>query len=657
MPMSPVNPGGAGVGSVADALLGLVVPELPAAVVGDAASDHRAAFAQILDSLLGEVNKPTEHIDLEGIDAIAAVTDGGVAVAAETDVELLRNAGSGPAGDATEPALTNGSNAPTAVAVPAVGWASSLVLAAAPTLRAAAAALVAGKVLPPADTSLPPAGSGAPAGAAAKPPDPVSAEAPFASGSVRPNHSAVPPAVGSPSPSPSPSPHQPVAAPVVARRAAGVPALAQGSVTPPVAAAAFEVAAPQAADRAVAPPVVAGALPAGGLTPPATARAGVEGALAAGSTRAIPTASADGAAERVRTGNATSAGVGNAARQPAPSWASGRPPEAAAQRPSISPASDRSPSAAGGGAGAVPPGQNPATAPVAASGRAAPAVGAVAMERVAPSERGTVPVPAAGTEPVAPSPRAAQAVARTEASARYRRAGQVDPSPESSRRVARVENAGTDTLPAVAATPGGRVAAEGGLAWTSALLPEDPPATGTTPRGAEALAPGTQPAVGPHPLGAAAAASPATDAGARAPFAPLVFGEAAQWAGELDARVRWFAGRGIGTAEIRLDPPDLGPLQVTVHTQREGASVHFSAANASVRDLLEHSLPRLRELLESGGMNLVDVNVTHQRHGGGYRDAPPEPGTGLVAATHPGSDAVARDAPARITRGIIDAYV
>ena len=32
--------------------------------------------------------------------------------------------------------------------------------------------------------------------------------------------------------------------------------------------------------------------------------------------------------------------------------------------------------------------------------------------------------------------------------------------------------------------------------------------------------------------------------------------------------------------------------------------------------MVEQSLPRLRDMFHSGGMNLLDVNVSHQRDGG-----------------------------------------
>ena len=137
---------------------------------------------------------------------------------------------------------------------------------------------------------------------------------------------------------------------------------------------------------------------------------------------------------------------------------------------------------------------------------------------------------------------------------------------------------------------------------------------------------------------------------------PLAVGHApAQWASELEARVQWLAGRNLGAAEIRLDPPELGPLQVQVQAHRDGASVHFTTHSAAVRDLVEQSLPRLREMLESGGMSLVDVNVAQQQGGRGERDAlPASPGGAGVARD---SESPATVATVAVTaRGLVDAY-
>lgn len=139
--------------------------------------------------------------------------------------------------------------------------------------------------------------------------------------------------------------------------------------------------------------------------------------------------------------------------------------------------------------------------------------------------------------------------------------------------------------------------------------------------------------------------------------ASMAVGQAGpEWAGELEARVQWLAGRNLRSAAIQLDPPELGPLQVQVQAHRDGTSVHFTTHSAAVRDLVEQSLPRLREMLESSGMNLVDVNVAQQQGGRGEREA--SPASSPVGAGMQG-EAQATDAATVVVmspRGLVDAY-
>ena len=119
--------------------------------------------------------------------------------------------------------------------------------------------------------------------------------------------------------------------------------------------------------------------------------------------------------------------------------------------------------------------------------------------------------------------------------------------------------------------------------------------------------------------------------------------------------MQWLAGRNLRSAAIQLDPPELGPLQVQVQAHRDGASVHFTTHSAAVRDLVEQSLPRLREMLESSGMNLVDVNVAQQQGGRGEREASPASTVGAAMR----GEAQATDAATVVVmspRGLVDAY-
>jgi len=92
----------------------------------------------------------------------------------------------------------------------------------------------------------------------------------------------------------------------------------------------------------------------------------------------------------------------------------------------------------------------------------------------------------------------------------------------------------------------------------------------------------------------------------------VAFGHA-QWSEALAERAAWFAGQQIHTAELQLDPPELGPLQVRISVHHDQAVVSFVSANPQVREALDQSMVRLRELMQEQGMQLVDAGVSDQR--------------------------------------------
>ncbi|MCO6412075.1 MAG: flagellar hook-length control protein FliK [Thiogranum sp.] len=82
------------------------------------------------------------------------------------------------------------------------------------------------------------------------------------------------------------------------------------------------------------------------------------------------------------------------------------------------------------------------------------------------------------------------------------------------------------------------------------------------------------------------------------------------WDRALSERVQWLAGQGVQRAQIRLNPAHLGPMEVRIQVQNDQATVHFTSAHAVVREALEAALPRLREMLGSSGVELVNVDVS-----------------------------------------------
>ncbi|NNL53735.1 MAG: hypothetical protein HKP32_01130, partial [Woeseia sp.] len=84
------------------------------------------------------------------------------------------------------------------------------------------------------------------------------------------------------------------------------------------------------------------------------------------------------------------------------------------------------------------------------------------------------------------------------------------------------------------------------------------------------------------------------------------------WGNALSERVAVLAGQKITSADIRLNPAELGPLRVEIKVDDGNAQVHFVAQHAVTRDAIEQALPRLRELLAAEGLNLTGADVSEQ---------------------------------------------
>lgn len=102
------------------------------------------------------------------------------------------------------------------------------------------------------------------------------------------------------------------------------------------------------------------------------------------------------------------------------------------------------------------------------------------------------------------------------------------------------------------------------------------------------------------------------------------------WSEAVVDRVMWLSSQNLKSAEIQLDPADLGRLEVRVNLSQDQAQVTFASPNAGVRDALEGQMHRLRELFAQQGMNLADANVSDQSLNRGWQGQG-EGGRGSVA--------------------------
>lgn len=68
-------------------------------------------------------------------------------------------------------------------------------------------------------------------------------------------------------------------------------------------------------------------------------------------------------------------------------------------------------------------------------------------------------------------------------------------------------------------------------------------------------------------------------------------------------------------AEIRLDPPELGSMQIRIRSDAEQAQINFVVQSQQAKDVLEQSMGRLKEMLAEQGINLGESSVSEQGQG------------------------------------------
>ena len=124
----------------------------------------------------------------------------------------------------------------------------------------------------------------------------------------------------------------------------------------------------------------------------------------------------------------------------------------------------------------------------------------------------------------------------------------------------------------------------------------------------------------------------------------------------FSGHVAWLAGQRIGHAEIRVVPEHLGAIDIRLQMDGSNVRAEFHSSQPEVRQALEASLPRLREMLGQHGMQLAHAGVGQGQ--GGQRqsgDGMPQPGHsgGLTLPDEAGSPL---PPDFRRARGLLDVY-
>jgi flagellar hook-length control protein FliK len=115
------------------------------------------------------------------------------------------------------------------------------------------------------------------------------------------------------------------------------------------------------------------------------------------------------------------------------------------------------------------------------------------------------------------------------------------------------------------------------------------------------------------------------------------------------------------TVNLQLDPQRLGPMDIELQLEGNQVTAQVGVASAEVRHLLEAALPKLRESLDSAGLNLANWSFA-QSGAREYRDFAQQTAAAARKAAPSGSDVVVEDGNSRrmsdeSASRVVDVYV
>ena len=126
------------------------------------------------------------------------------------------------------------------------------------------------------------------------------------------------------------------------------------------------------------------------------------------------------------------------------------------------------------------------------------------------------------------------------------------------------------------------------------------PATSLPAANAQAMAQSASSAITPTPM------APTNQSTIAAPLGSPA------WPAEFTQKINWVSTQQNQVAELHLNPPDLGPMSVTITINDNQATALFSSPHSAVREAIENAMPKLRESLADNGIMLGNATVNDQ---------------------------------------------
>ena len=84
---------------------------------------------------------------------------------------------------------------------------------------------------------------------------------------------------------------------------------------------------------------------------------------------------------------------------------------------------------------------------------------------------------------------------------------------------------------------------------------------------------------------------------------------------KIAEKIRWMVNGRQSMAEIRLDPPEMGSMQIRLNVSGDSASVSFVVQSQQAKEALNEAMPRLRDMFSEQGLDLGESFVSQQNSG------------------------------------------
>jgi len=121
----------------------------------------------------------------------------------------------------------------------------------------------------------------------------------------------------------------------------------------------------------------------------------------------------------------------------------------------------------------------------------------------------------------------------------------------------------------------------------------------------------------------------------------------------LAARIQWIYSQAMSSAEIKMDPAELGSMNVKLKTINGETSILFNVNNLQTKEMIEDNLSKLRDLLSDQGLNLGEAHVEHQSQ----KEKGDNPTTETNLAELEDNDEESNHSHTSVQEGILDTYI